>query len=208
MVDADRTADRGPLRRAELDADPLVQLERWIDDASRTDLSEPTAACLATVDRDGRPDARMVLIRRLDHRGPVWFTNQQSTKGQQLEATPHGALVLYWEALHRQVRLRGPVAKTASEESDAYWAGRPRDSRVAARASQQSAPIASRGALEAARDEVGAAYPDEVPRPGHWGGYRLTPDEIEFWSGGPGRLHDRFLYRRADTGWTVTRLQP
>jgi len=212
----------GALDEADLGPDPLVELARWIEAAAAAGIDEPNAMTLATVDADGRPDARVVLLRRLDH-GVVWFTNRSSAKGAQLATSPHAAVVLHWQPLERQVRLRGEVAELTDAESDDYFGSRPRGSRIAAWASEQSRPIADRVALEArfaAAEARFAGRPDaatavgegdtepDVPRPSDWGGYRLVPDVVEFWQGRRSRLHDRLVYRRDGVGWHRERLQP
>jgi pyridoxamine 5'-phosphate oxidase len=164
---------------------------------------------LATVDLDGGVDARVVLLRGHDEHGFVWFTNRDSDKGRQLATDPHAALVLAWTPLGRQVRVRGTVAPTTDAEDDAYWSTRPRGSQLAASASAQSRPLASRVDLEAAVAALDAECEGgDVPRQAHWGGYRLHPERIEFWQQGEFRLHDRFRYDRAGDGWTITRLAP
>lgn len=200
----------GVLSEAAVDDDPLRQLQRWLDDAIAANVPEPTAATLATVDVDGLPDARVVLIRGIDDRGVRWFTNRRSAKGRQLATNPHAAIVAYWQPLERQVRLRGGVELLTDRESDAYFATRPRASRLGAIASRQSEPIADRTALEAriAAVEQRHAGDEEVPRPSYWGGYLLRPTSVEFWQGRPARLHDRLIYRRSGTSWRLERLQP
>ena len=195
-----------------VDPDPVRQLERWIADAVEAGVGEPNAMTLATVDADGRPDARVVLLRRItDDRSLVWFTDRRSTKGAQLAATAHAALVFHWQPLERQVRLRGPVAMLDDAASDAYFASRPRGSRLSAWASHQSQPTPSREAYEQQVEEVEARFDgvEDIPRPPDWGGYALTPVEVELWQGRRSRRHDRLQFRRDGAGgWTVERLQP
>jgi len=203
----------GSLDVADVAADPLRQLERWIEDAVAAGVDEPNAMTLATVDAEGRPDARVVLLRGITAGSLVWFTDRTSTKGEQLAVVPAAALVLHWQPLERQVRLRGPVTPLDDARSDAYFASRPRGSQLSAWASHQSRPVASREDYERQVAEVEARFADgaPVPRPPRWGGYELVPDEVELWQGRRSRRHDRLRYRRADPGaegWTVERLQP
>jgi pyridoxamine 5'-phosphate oxidase len=199
----------GALTEADLAAGPIALARRWLDEAIAAELPEPTAVTLATVDAEGFPDARMVLLRGLDERGAVWFTNTRSAKGRQLAGRPHASLVAFWPAFERQLRLRGPVAQVPEVEADAYFASRPRGSQLGAWASEQSTSIADRAAFEQAVVEVERRFADgPVPRPPHWTGYRLTPEILEFWQGRPSRLHDRLRVRRAPTGWEQERLQP
>jgi pyridoxamine 5'-phosphate oxidase len=212
LDDLRRDYRRGELTREELADDPLQQLRRWLQDAVAAELAEPNAATLATVDAHGLPDARVVLLRGSDERGVWWFTNRQSAKGAQLAANSQAALVLFWEPLERQVRLRGPVELLPDAESDAYFASRPRGSRIGAWASDQSQPVADRAALDAHVAAVEQRFDgvEEVPRPEHWGGYLLRPTSIEFWHGRSSRLHDRFRFERAEPEdpWHLQRLQP
>ncbi len=203
---------RGELDRDDLLDDPLEQLRGWLDDAVAAGIPEPTAATVATVDAHGLPDARVVLLRGSDHRGVWWFTNRQSAKGAQLAANAQAAVVLWWEPLERQIRLRGPVELLPDAESDAYFGSRPRGSRIGAWASDQSRAIADRAALEAHVAAVEERFEgvEDVPRPDHWGGYLLRPTSIEFWQGRSSRLHDRLRFERGtpDADWELARLQP
>lgn len=199
------------LTRADLDPDPLVQLMRWLDEARSGPLPEPGAVVLATADAQGRPSARVVLCKGIDASGLRFFTNQESRKGEDLAANPWGAATFYWPlpAPERQARLEGPVTRLSGEESDAYFATRPRESRIGAWASPQSRVLADRAELWRRHAEAQARFAGgPVPRPPHWGGYLLSPDTVELWIGRPHRLHDRFLYRRAVGGWRVERLAP
>jgi pyridoxamine 5'-phosphate oxidase len=190
--------------------DPLALAQRWFADAQASGIEQPEAMTLATATPDGHPSARVVLLKGIDARGFTFFTNYESRKGHELDANPYAALVLLWVPLERQVRVTGRVQRLSEEESDAYFATRPRGSQLGAWASQQSRPLTDRAELEArwaALDERygGAA----VPRPPHWGGYRVEPAEIEVWQGRANRLHDRFRYTRTtDGGWSHARLSP
>lgn len=199
----------GTLDTEDLAGTPLHTARRWLDEAVAAGLPEPTAVTLATVDEDGLPDARVVLLRGLDDDGLVWFTNRSSAKGAQLAATPTAAVVAYWPALERQIRFRGPVELLEDAACDAYFAARPRGSQLGAWASQQSRPVPDRAALEARVEEVAVRFGDgPVPRPPYWGGYRMTPRQVELWQGRPSRLHDRLRCTRQDGGWVIQRLQP
>jgi pyridoxamine 5'-phosphate oxidase len=201
----------GSLDVGDVDPDPLRQLERWIADAVAAQVGEPNAMTLATVDGDGLPDARIVLLRQVTATSLVWFTDRRSAKGVQLAAAPHAALVFHWQPLERQVRLRGPVVPLDDDASDAYFATRPRGSQLSAWASHQSQPVATREDYEAQVEATEArfAHADVVPRPPGWGGYVLTPDRVELWQGRRSRRHDRLRYvADASDGWTIERLQP
>jgi pyridoxamine 5'-phosphate oxidase len=197
------------LDRDQLDDDPVAQFGRWFGEAERADLIEPNAMTLATSSPDGRPSARIVLLKGFGPDGFVFFSNYASRKGDELAANPNAALVFWWPPLERQVRLEGRVERTTMEESEAYWASRPLGSRLAALASAQSQVLAGREELVRRVEELAARHRDgDVPLPEAWGGYRLVPDAFEFWQGQPNRLHDRFRYTRRQDGWLVQRLSP
>jgi pyridoxamine 5'-phosphate oxidase len=205
---------RKSYERAELDetrsaSTPLQQFERWLHEAITAELPEPTAMTLATVGADGRPSTRVVLLKRADARGFVWYTNYESRKAQELAVNPQAALQFHWVELERVVRIEGRVEKTDAEDSDAYYRTRPLDSRIGAWASPQSRVIASRVVLVAEAARIGAKFLLDPPRPPHWGGYRLVPDTFEFWQGRRSRLHDRLRYTlQADGAWLRQRLAP
>jgi pyridoxamine 5'-phosphate oxidase len=196
------------LRRSDLDPDPIVQFERWFEEASEV-APLPEAIALATVDADGMPDARMVLLKGVSADGFRFFTNYESAKAGQLDGAGAGAIVAYWRELDRSVRARGEIERLGAADSDAYFATRPRGSQLGAWASPQSRPVSDRDDLDARLARVEERFAgDEVPRPGHWGGYLLRPRAIEFWQGRVGRLHDRFRYTREAEGWRIDRLGP
>ncbi|MTW17223.1 pyridoxamine 5'-phosphate oxidase [Rhodoplanes serenus] len=191
--------------------EPFALFAAWFAEAGRSEPSDPDAMALATADAGGMPNVRMVLLKSFDERGFVFYTHQTSQKGQELAANPSAAAVFHWKSLTRQVRLRGPVSQVPDEEADAYFASRPRQSRIGAWASKQSTPLESRLAFEKAVAYYSAKYAiGPVPRPPHWGGYRLAPLSIEFWHDRPFRLHDRIVFKRERTGapWTKYRLYP
>ncbi|MFP4079880.1 MAG: pyridoxamine 5'-phosphate oxidase [Ectothiorhodospira sp.] len=202
-----RSYTRASLRRADLSADPLEQLDRWLQDAA--DQPDATAMVLATADARGQPSARAVLLKHVDHRGLCWYSSDDSPKGRQLAENPAAALLFFWAALERQIRVEGRVERLPEADAEAYFHSRPRESRLAAAASQQSAPIDSRQALEQRLEAVRQRHPEgPVPRPAAWIGYRLVPERLEFWQGRENRLHDRFLYTRSPDGWEIQRLMP
>jgi pyridoxamine 5'-phosphate oxidase len=191
--------------------EPFALFANWFEDAQAKEVNDPNAMALATVDQNGLPNVRMVLLKGFDADGFVFYTNLESAKGRELLASGKAALCFHWKSLRRQVRVRGPVVQVGDEEADAYYASRPRGSRIGAWASAQSRPLESRFALEKAVARYTAQYAiGEIPRPPHWSGFRLTPVEIEFWHDRPFRLHDRIVFRRsnAEEGWEKTRLYP
>ena len=204
---------RKSYERAELDEgsaaeQPLVQFETWLQQAIASELPEPNAMTLATVGADGRPSTRVVLIKGVDERGLVWYSNFNSRKGQELAVNPAAALQFHWVELERVVRIEGLVERVSDADADAYYASRPLDSRLGAWASPQSQVIASRAVLVAQAARYAAQFALSPPRPPHWGGYRLVPDRWEFWQGRKSRLHDRLRYRLVDGLWVRERLAP
>ncbi|HSY51025.1 MAG TPA: pyridoxamine 5'-phosphate oxidase [Thermoanaerobaculia bacterium] len=200
-----------PLLETDLDPDPFLQFGRWFDDARNAGIAMPEAMTVATSALDGEVAARICLLKSFDHRGFTFYTNYGSRKGKQIHDNPRAALVFWWHSLERQVRIEGAVVRTTEEESDEYFATRPRGSQLGAWASEQSRVLAGRGALDARFEELSTTYRDvPIPRPPHWGGYRVIPLLFEFWQGRADRLHDRFWYRlRNDVkDWVVERLSP
>ncbi|PXX43187.1 pyridoxamine 5'-phosphate oxidase [Undibacterium pigrum] len=200
---------KASLAEADVTSDPFSQFANWFDQALKADVAEPNAMSLSTVNAEGKPSSRIVLIKEFDQRGFSWFTNYDSAKGQDLDSNPHAALLFFWTALERQVRIEGRIEKLSDAENDTYFNSRPLGSRQSALASQQSQPIADREALEQKLTAVVAEFGEHPPRPAHWGGYRLLPERVEFWQGRSSRLHDRIIYTRDDNGtWKISRLQP
>jgi pyridoxamine 5'-phosphate oxidase len=202
-----RRPESPPLEPGLVAADPVAQFESWFAEAERV-VPLPEAMTIATVDADGAPNARMVLLKGFGPDGFRFFTNYESAKGEELAANPRAAVVIYWRDLDRQVRIRGEVERLSAEDSDAYFASRPRDSQIAAAISPQSRPI-EREELDRRFQELAAELGESNPqRPENWGGYLLRPDTIEFWQGRDSRMHDRLVYRRGPEGWEVQRLAP
>ncbi|ANE44490.1 pyridoxamine 5'-phosphate oxidase [Deinococcus puniceus] len=216
MSDTDLTAlrlsyTRAELRRTDLNADPLAQFQGWLDEAIADGLRESYALSLATADSAGRPSVRTVLLRGADARGLTFYTNYDSHKGRDLAGNPQAELLFHWADHERQVRAFGPVERVSDEESTAYFHARPRESQLAAHASDpQSAPIADRAELEQKLADLEAHFPEHlpVPKPDFWGGFRVRVQEWEFWQGRPNRMHDRFRYARQEGGWSIERLMP
>ena len=213
IADIRREYSLAGLRRADLDADPIAQFQKWFRQATQALAQKEidvNAATLATADKQGKPSARIVLLKGLDERGFIFFTNYASRKGRELAENPNASLVFYWQQLERQVCVAGLVKKISRAESEKYFKSRPRDSRLAAWASNQSDVVKDRTALEAKWNEMSSKFPgEEIPLPPDWGGYGLKPERIEFWQGRPGRLHDRFQYtRQKNNSWKMERLAP
>jgi pyridoxamine 5'-phosphate oxidase len=197
------------LRRKEMDADPIAQFQKWFAQTLEAQIVEPNAMTLATVNATGQPSSRIVLLKGVDARGFSFFTNYESRKGRELAANPKASLTFFWPGLERQISARGSVTKLSRQESEAYFAVRPIGSRRGAWVSKQSTIVENREYLEKRLSEVEKQFGDDVPTPPYWGGYVLSPDEVEFWQGRPNRLHDRLLYRKdAAAHWVVERLSP
>jgi pyridoxamine 5'-phosphate oxidase len=210
LADLRRSYDRDSLDESRAASEPFAQFRSWFEDALAEERAEANAMTLATADERGRPAARIVLLRSWDERGFVFHTNYESRKGRELAFDPYGALLFYWHTLERQVRIEGSVAMLTAAESDAYFASRPRGNGLSAWASDQSRVVPDRATLEARMEEADRRFPGTAtpPRPPHWGGYRVTPDRIEFWQGRPNRVHDRLSYRLAGGVWLRERLAP
>lgn len=209
LADIRRDYSREELSEANVSPDPVVQFGKWVDEAIAAETDEPTAMTLSTVGEDARPSSRVVLLKGFDSGGFVFFTNYNSRKGRALAANPFAALNFFWPELERQINISGTVTRASAEESDEYFNSRPFLSRIGAWASNQSEEIASRAVIMARAAKLTAEYAlGNVPRPPHWGGFRVVPDRIEFWQGRPSRLHDRIVYTLDSGGWRIARLSP
>lgn len=209
LNDLRREYAAGGLRESDLEPDPLSMFRHWMQDALRAGLYEPNAMVVATVDATGTPAQRIVLLKRIDERGYVFFTNYSSRKGEELAANPRASLLFPWQQLERQVRVEGTVSRLSEAENDAYFATRPRGSQIGAWASPQSQVIPDRTTLDRRYDEVAERFGEgDIPRPQHWGGFCVEPEVVEFWQGRLGRMHDRLRYRRTADGWVTERLAP
>lgn len=209
LNDLRREYAAGGLHEEDLEPDPLTMFRRWMQDSLRAGLYEPNAMVVATVDATGTPAQRIVLLKRLDERGFVFFTNYSSRKGEEIAANPRASLLFPWQQLERQVRVEGTVSRLSEAENDAYFATRPRASQLGAWASPQSQVVPDRATLDRRYDEVAERFGEgDIPRPQHWGGFCVEPEVMEFWQGRLGRMHDRLRYRRAAGGWVTERLAP
>ncbi|MFD4839596.1 pyridoxamine 5'-phosphate oxidase [Achromobacter sp. NPDC058515] len=207
VSDLRQSYEKNVLLESQAAPSPFEQFTRWFDEALASKVPEPNAMTLATVDANGQPSARIVLIKGFDEHGFTFFTNYESRKGLDLQAEPRACLLFFWQPLERQVRIEGVVEKVAAEESDAYYHSRPAGSRIGAWASRQSQPV-TREELEAREQEFRERFGEQPPRPPHWGGYRLKPTAFEFWQGRPSRLHDRLRYAADGQAWKIERLSP
>jgi len=209
IADLRRSYTLQQLNEADVSPDPIKQFQIWFDQAIAAQLPEPNAMTLATASKDGIPSARIVLLKGVDHRGFVFYTNYESRKGKELTENPQAAIVFLWTVLERQIRIEGRVEKVFDQETETYFQSRPLESRLGAWASDQSCVIPDRDVLEKRFQELQTQYQDqEIPRPPHWGGYRVVPTVIEFWQGRPNRLHDRLRYRLNEGDWLIERLAP
>ena len=209
LNDVRRDYEAHNISRKDMDSDPVVQFGRWLQRARDLELLDATAMTLATADLEGRPSARIVLLKHVDADGFTWYTDSRSLKGQQIDANPNAALLFHWRDLSRQVRVHGRVEMLPAHDADKYFQIRPEGSRYSAAASRQSAEVESRSHLEDEVLRLHAAYPDgDVPRPDGWLGYRLTPEYFEFWQGQSNRLHDRIVYTQTENAWVMTRISP
>jgi pyridoxamine 5'-phosphate oxidase len=208
FADLRRDYATGGLAESDLSPDPFTMFQRWYDDAVAAGLYEPNAMVAASASADGRPSSRMVLLKGFTADGWAFFTNLESRKGAELRANPYCSLLFPWHPLERQIRIDGTAHELSRAEVEAYFVTRPRGAQLGAHASHQSHEVASRADLDAAWAAADAAYPDDVPVPDEWGGFRVEPEAVEFWQGRPGRMHDRLVYRREGPGWTVHRLAP
>ncbi len=199
----------GQLDEESVDRDPLKQFKAWFDAVMSSDVVEPNACALATTGSDARPSVRMVLLKGIDERGMIFFSNYSSTKGLQIDSNPHAAMLFYWAQFERQVRIEGEIEKLDETASDAYFTSRPRDAQIGAIVSRQSTPVASRAIINDAVEDFSKAHPEgPLQRPPYWGGYRIVPRSFEFWQGRENRLHDRVRYVREAQGWRIERLWP
>jgi pyridoxamine 5'-phosphate oxidase len=209
IADIRRDYMKATLSEDKVEKDPFVQFGIWWDEALRAEIDEVNAMTLATVSAGDKPSARIVLLKGYDSKGFVFYTNYQSRKGRDLEQYPHASLLFFWKELERQVRIDGPCEKVSEAESDEYFLSRPEGSRIGAWASPQSQVISSRDVLDQQIIALENRFQGmSIPRPPHWGGYRVKPDQVEFWQGRPSRLHDRILYTRTASGWQINRLAP
>ncbi|TXI13100.1 MAG: pyridoxamine 5'-phosphate oxidase [Polynucleobacter sp.] len=208
LADLRKSYMKGSLSEEDVKANPIDQFHIWFDQAQHAELPEPNAMTVASVDANGKPSARVVLIKEVTHDGFVFFTNYESRKGQALTANPHAALLFFWPELERQIRIEGSVSKLSAEESDAYFHSRPLDSRIGAWASPQSQVITSRTQLVTKAAEFALKFALNPPRPPHWGGFRVKHEVLEFWQGRPSRLHDRIQYVLENGQWKIQRLAP